>query len=157
VRLACIAQMVNVLQAVLLTEGEKMIKTPTYHIFHMYRHHQGAELLDSSITGIDEVGIGEWKVPQITESVSEKDGIITITLNNLSLEGAQELDIQLADATGYQVIEASVVTDGDIHAHNTFEEPERVVEKPFNGYTKNEKGFAVKLPANSVVAIRIAK
>jgi alpha-N-arabinofuranosidase len=157
VRLACIAQMVNVLQAVLLTEGEKMIKTPTYHIFHMYRHHQGAELLDSSITGIDEVGIGEWKVPQITESVSEKDGIITITLNNLSLEGAQELNIQLADATGYQVIEASVVTDSDIHAHNTFEDPERVVEKAFTAYTKNDKGFAVTLPANSVVAIRIAK
>jgi alpha-N-arabinofuranosidase len=134
-----------------------MIKTPTYHIFHMYRHHQGAELLDSSITGIDEVGIGEWKVPQITESVSEKDGIITITLNNLSLEGEQTLDIQLADATGYQVIEASVVTDSDIHAHNTFEDPERVVEKAFTAYTKNDKGFAVTLPANSVVAIRVAK
>jgi alpha-N-arabinofuranosidase len=157
VRLACIAQMVNVLQAVLLTEGEKMIKTPTYHIFHMYRHHQGAELLDSSITGIDEVGIGEWKVPQITESVSEKDGIITITLNNLSLEGPQNLDIQLADATGYQVVEASVVTDSDMHAHNTFEDPERVVEKAFTDYTNTDKGFAVTLPANSVVAIRIAK
>ena len=42
VKIACIAQMVNVLQAVILTEGEKMIKTPTYHVFHMYRHHQGA-------------------------------------------------------------------------------------------------------------------
>lgn len=47
--MAAIAQMENVLQAVLLTEGEKMIKTPTYHVMHMYRHHQGADLLESSL------------------------------------------------------------------------------------------------------------
>ncbi len=157
VRLACIAQMVNVLQAVLLTEGEKMIKTPTYHIFHMYRHHQGAQLLDSSITGAGETGIGEWKVPELTESVSRKDGVITITVNNLSLEETRELEIQLADAKGYRVTEASVVTDEDIHAHNTFDEPERVTEKEFSDYTGTETGFTVKLPANSVVMLRLAK
>lgn len=56
VKIAALAQMVNVLQAVLLTEGEKMIKTPTYHVMHMYRYHQGAELLESSITGVEKIG-----------------------------------------------------------------------------------------------------
>ena len=44
-------------------------KTPTYHVFHMYRHHQGATLLNSTLTGVGETGIGEWKVPEVTEEV----------------------------------------------------------------------------------------
>ena len=66
VKMANLAQMVNVLQSVILTEGPKMIKTPTYHVFHMYRHHQGATLLNSTLTGVGETGIGEWKVPEVT-------------------------------------------------------------------------------------------
>ena len=55
-----------------------MIKTPTYHVMHMYRHHQGADLLESTLTGAGEIGPDEWKVPKITESVSmDKDGVIT--------------------------------------------------------------------------------
>ena len=82
--MAALAQMVNVLQSVLLTEGGQMIKTPTYHVMHMYRHHQGADLLESTLTGAGEIGPDEWKVPKITESVSmDKDGVITVTMNNL--------------------------------------------------------------------------
>ena len=67
VKIAALAQMVNVLQAVLLTEGDQMIKTPTYHVMHMYRHHQGATLLESAVTGVEEIGVEDWKVPKITE------------------------------------------------------------------------------------------
>ena len=56
--MANIAQMVNVLQAVILTEGEKMIKTPTYHVFYMYKHHQDAELLDSFVE-TEQIGLEE--------------------------------------------------------------------------------------------------
>ena len=88
VKMANLAQMVNVLQAVLLTEGEKMVKTPTYHVMHMYRHHQGASLLASELTDAEYIGTEEWKVPKVTESVSlGEDGVITVTLNNLSIEG----------------------------------------------------------------------
>ena len=48
VKMACIVQLINVLQSIMLTDGDKMIKTPTYYVFHMMRHHQGAALLDSS-------------------------------------------------------------------------------------------------------------
>ena len=60
VKMANLALIVNELQSVILTEGPKMIKTPTYHVFHMYRHHQGATLLNSTLTGVGETGIGEW-------------------------------------------------------------------------------------------------
>ena len=156
VKMAALAQMVNVLQAVLLTEGEKMIKTPTYHVMHMYRYHQGAKLLDSALSSVDEVGINEWKVPKLTESVSEKDGIITITVNNLSVEEEEKLDIQFANE-GYKVLEAKVVTDSDMHSKNTFEDPERVIEKDLDGVEVSQKGLLVTLPKNSVVMIRVEK
>lgn len=157
VKIAALAQMVNVLQSVLLTEGDKMIKTPTYHVMHMYRHHQGAKLLESSVTGIDEIGTDEWKVPKVTESVSkDKDGIITITLNNLSIESAEEVEVQLANGV-YKVVEARIVTNSDMHVHNTFEAPEEVTEKDFNDYEVKGENILVKLPVNSVVEMRLQK
>lgn len=157
VKIAALAQMVNVLQSVLLTEGDKMIKTPTYHVMHMYRHHQGAKLLESSVTGIDEIGTDEWKVPKVTESVSkDKDGIITITLNNLSIESAEEVEVQLANGV-YKVVEARIVTNSDMHAHNTFEAPEKVTEKDFDDYEVKGENILVKLPVNSVVEMRLQK
>lgn len=60
VKMANIAQMVNVLQSVILTEGEKMVLTPTYHVFHMYKYHQDAELLESSIV-TEEIGVERRK------------------------------------------------------------------------------------------------
>ena len=87
VKMACIAQLINVLQSVILTEGEKMILTPTYHIFHMYKYHQDAELLHSDLTGVDMIQNGEFSIPALQESVSvQKDGTITVTLANLSAE-----------------------------------------------------------------------
>lgn len=156
VKMACIAQIVNVLQAMLLTDGAQMIKTPTYHVFHMYRHHQGAELLSSELSGVKEIGIGEWKVPEINESVSEKDGVITITLNNLSASDSQEIDVEFAgDQTTYELQEANIVTHQDMHAYNTFEEPQKVKEEPFSGYVLNGNTMKVTLPACSVVEIRV--
>lgn len=158
VKMAALAQMVNVLQAVLLTEGKKMIKTPTYHVMHMYRHHQGADLLESTLTGIGEAGIGEWKVPEVTESVSvDHGGVITITLNNLSIEQVQRVDVQFANR-GYKVVEARIVTGNDMHDHNTFDAPENVTEKTFEaGYVETEEGLSVALPTNSVVEIRVSR
>ncbi len=155
VKMACIAQTVNVLQAMILTEGEKMIKTPTYYVFHMYRHHQGANLISSELTGVEDIGMGEWYVPQVTESVSEKDGIITITLNNLSATDCLEMDVQFTGDRDYAVVEANVVTHQDMHAYNTFEEPDRVKEETFDDYTLEGGRMKLKLPACSVMEIRV--
>lgn len=155
VKMACIAQMVNVLQAVILTEGEKMIKTPTYYVFHMYRHHQGAKLLESSLSGINEIGECEWIVPEITESVSKKDDIVTITLNNLSATDKKDLDISFVTGKEYEVVEANIVTSSDMHAHNTFDSPEVVKEITFKNYKTAKNGLKVTIPACSVVEIRV--
>ena len=157
VKIAALAQMVNVLQAVLLTEGEKMIKTPTYHVMHMYRHHQGANLLESSLSGVDEIGVEEWKVPKVTESVSkDENGVITITMNNLSASDSEDVEINISNG-GYKVVESRIVTSGDIHDYNTFDNSEVVIEKDFSDYEIKGDAIVVKMPANSVIEIRVQK
>ena len=155
VKLACIAQMVNVLQAVILTDGERMLKTPTYHVMHMYRHHQGAELCASDLTDVDTVGADGWDVPQITESVSEKDGVLTITLGNLSATEDKDLTIGFAENEGKKVIEARIVTNSDYHAYNTFDEPSIVNEEEFTRIKWENGHLMVTLPKASVVELRV--
>lgn len=174
VRLACLAQMVNVLQSVILTDGDRMLKTPTYHVMHMFRHHQGAELVESTLTGAGcaadltgrdggiripspTVGASVDFVPAFTESVSEKDGILTITLNHLSADRSEEVRILFEDPAPRKVLEAQILAGGDIHAHNTFEDPGRVAEAAFNGLREEGDGFAAVLPPASVVLIRLKK
>ena len=155
VRLACIAQMVNVLQAVILTEGEKMVKTPTWHVFNMYKHHQGAKLLQSALSDEEKTGIDEWKVPLISESVSEKDGLMTITLNNLSLDEDKELAVSFSENKTRKVEEATVLTAGDVHDINTFEAPDKVKTEAFTGFRAEGNDMIVTLPKASVVTVRV--
>ena len=155
VRMANIAQTVNVLQSVILTEGKKMILTPTYHVFRMFKYHQGAQLVNSFITGVEEEGTGDDnKVPQVTESVSvSEDGTVNITLNNLSLKSDKEVEINFDDLK-VSSVEASVVT-GSMNAHNTFDDAEAVTTKKLENVTITDKGIKVVLPACSVTGIRV--
>ena len=157
VKMANIAQLINVLQSVMLTEGGKMIKTPTYAVFHMYAAHQGAELLSSELLNAGTVGSGKNELAKVFESVSEKDGVITITLTNNSLEASEDVEIVLTkDGAAYSVCEASVVT-GKMNAHNTFEAPDAVKEEAFTAYSKEGDNIKVTLPACSVVCVKIKK
>ena len=154
VTMANLAQMVNVLQAVILTEGKKMILTPTYHIFHMYQYHQDATLLASTLEDVSIVGSEKHKLPSIQESVSmSEDGTINITITNLSLEDSVELDIQFME-TEPKIKQASIVA-ADKTAHNTFEEPERVVERSFQNYQLDDRKIKLEIPACSVILLRV--
>lgn len=153
VKMACLAQMVNVLQAVLLTDGSRMIKTPTYHVLHMYRHHQGAALLHSELIGAATVGAGDWQMPAVTESVSVKDGIVTVTLANLRADAPETVELLFGDGAARTVTEARILT-AELHAHNTFENPDAVCEKPC-GCTVQNGAVAVTLPAGAVAELRL--
>ncbi|MCR5234301.1 MAG: alpha-N-arabinofuranosidase [Lachnospiraceae bacterium] len=156
VKLACIAQMVNVLQSVILTEGEKMIKTPTWHVMYMFRHHQGAELLDSSLTGVGTAGVKDDRmVPELTESVSVKDGVITITVNNLSFEEDRELEIQFADTGAREIVECLILKGDDARDKNTFDEPDKVAVKEYKGYRVDGGRIVLTVPCASVIELRV--
>ncbi len=155
VKMACVAQMVNVLQAVILTEGPKMILTPTYHVFHMYKHHQDAELVESSMEGNKMVGVSqECQVPFLNESVSvDKDGWVNVTLANLSV--SEEAPVEMAFMSLVPKEITGTILRGEMHACNTFEEPEKVKEEEFHAYEVKDGVIRFTAPAGSVVSFRI--
>ena len=156
VRMACLAQMVNVLQAVILTEGQRMLRTPTYHVMHMYRHHQGADLLESSLSDTGSAGTASWHVPKLTESVSmDARGVITVTVGNLSDEASEQVEMRLQEQ-GYKILEARIVSTDEIQGYNTFDDPDRICEKTFTDLSY-ENGIRFTVPAASVVELRLSK
>ncbi len=154
VKMANIAQMVNVLQAVILTEGEKMILTPTYHVFHMYQCHQDAELLDSHLE-TETIGLEDgFKVPNLTESVSlGKDGRIHITINNLSVEKDYEVEGILTE-TPVKEVKGTILT-GEMHAHNTFDRPDTVHRQAFDSCAVKDNRLTFTIPACSVLHLEV--
>ncbi len=154
VMMANIAQMVNVLQAVILTDGDKMILTPTYHVFNMYKHHQDAELLESYVES-EKIGLeDQFMVPSLNESVSiAKDGKIHITLNNLSADRDYEIEGILTD-TSVASVKGEIVT-GDMHDHNTFEDPEKVKTVAFDGCKIVDNKLVFTIPACSVLHLEV--
>ena len=154
VKMANIAQLVNVLQAVILTEGEKMILTPTYHVFKMYSAHQDAELLESRVE-TKTIGLeDEYMVPNLNESVSlGTDGKIHITMTNLSATEAYEIEGELAEAEILGV-KGSVITN-EMHAHNTFESPEVVQTTEFDGCKVVDNKLVFTIPACSVLHLEV--
>jgi alpha-N-arabinofuranosidase len=153
VKMANIAQLVNVLQSVILTEGDKMVLTPTYHVFNMFKYHQDAELLDSYIE-TEEIGMGEWKVPNLTESVSlGKDGKIHVTLNNLSVTDSYDIDAVFAE-TDIKAVTGTILTN-KMDAHNTFDNPDVVRPESFDKVEFAGNNVKFSIPACSVLHLAI--
>lgn len=154
VRMANIAQLVNVLQSVILTEGKRMIKTPTYHVFNMYKCHQDARLLESHIE-TTEIGLEEeYMVPNLTESVSvDSNGKMHITLTNLSADTAYPIETAII---GHKVKNVSGhILVNDIHAKNTFTQPDEVHTEIFNEIRITDSGLEFQIPACSVIQIEV--
>lgn len=133
VKMANLAQIVNVLQAVILTEGADMILTPTYHVFDLYKEHQDAMLVESTMD-VEEIGLEEeYQVPSLTESVSmTEDGTMHITMTNASLTETHPVEAYffehpVSSAKGEMV-------QGEMHEMNTFENPDCVVVKEFTDF-----------------------
>lgn len=148
VKMANIAQLVNVLQSVILTEGAKIVKTPTYHVFNMYKVHQDGELLDSFIE-TEEIGSEKDKVPNLSESVSiGKDGKIHATICNLSCRDAYDVKVVLAD----KKIEAAAgeILTNKMDAYNTFDAPDTVKTEKFDVKAEAD-GVSFNIPACSVL------
>lgn len=150
VKMANIAQMVNVLQAVILTEGDKMVLTPTYHVFNMYKNHQEATLVDSYLE-TETIGTDESKVPNLQESVSvDSEGKINVTINNLSITDAYDVESVIVDKK-IKSVKAEILTGG-MDAHNTFDDPQKIKPVEFTDYKITDEGMNFKIPACSVIS-----
>ena len=162
--MANIAQAVNVLQAVALTDKEKMILTPTYYVFKMFKTHQENTLLGSYITSHSDIvdckkspsDNGMLPLPQLIESASEdENGRICATIVNTSASKGAKVKCQIADTT-VKNITAEIITGG-IHDMNEFDTEEKVSVSDFTSFKKRRDGFTADLPACSIVKFIIEK
>ncbi len=154
VKMANLAQIVNVLQAVILTEGNKMLVTPTYHVMEMYTVHHDAMMLPLQVTGTDYV-FGKEKLKAVNASASKDDrGLTHISLVNIDPKKEHTVTINVTGAA-YQSLSGRILKSASMQDYNTFQEPSKITPVSFNGATLTKNKLTVKLPPVSVVVLEL--
>jgi len=149
-----IAQMVNVLQAMILTDGPKMTRTPTYWVFEMFKVHQGATSLPVDLITPDYV-FGENRIPAISASASrDAAGRIHLSLVNTDPNRPITVTCQLAGVAPTTVT-GRILTAAAMNARNTFDAPDAVKPAAFSGASLANGTLTVVLPAKSVVVLEL--
>ncbi len=154
VKVANLAQIVNVLQSVILTKDDKMVLTPTYHVFRMFRVHQEAQLLKTDLR-CEDYAFGDKKIPAISASASiDKTGKIHISLANLNPNKELVLTCPIV-GSGFNSVTGEVLSAKEMNSFNSFETPEVVKPAAFSGYRFRDNVLTVTLPAKSVVVLEL--
>jgi len=153
--MANIAQTVNVLQAMILTDPDSkaLVLTPTYHVFQMNKGHQDAASLRVDAKGaLPSREVGEATLETVSISASRKDGRLLVSLSNLDAEAAQDFEIDLRGGALGE-IESLILTSGALQDHNTPETPESVAPRAHDGASVVDGKLRVHLPAHSFVTV----
>jgi alpha-N-arabinofuranosidase len=151
--MANVAQTVNVLQAVILTEGERIVRTPTYHAFEMYKPFKDATFVPVDAAGVPSYELGDVSVPHVSASAAlTSGGDLVVALVNLHASEAVTVDVELH---GFAAGAASgrVLTGDAIDAHNSFDRPDAVRPEPL--VVDLGDGLRVTLPPRSVSVVRV--
>lgn len=156
VHMANIAQTVNVLQAMILTEGEKMVPTPTYHVFEMYKVHQDAELVPVELDS-PAYTLGAVSIPQLSVSCSRNaEGRLHLSLCNLHHAEAAPVQVKLSGLTVVAPqLSGRILAHDSLQAHNTFADPENVKPAAFTAMEWKDGVLSATLPPASVAVIAI--
>ena len=144
IRMANAAQLVNNLHALFLAGGEHCITTPTYHVFDLFQEHQGAEAIVTTVTENEEFEAS------VSVSASIKDGKTLLTLGNMSCTEDAWLTLEGVGAQLPERATAKLLWAEDMHAHNTFEEPDAVVPEEIS----IDLTRPIRLPKAGILAIR---
>lgn len=156
IKMANLAQTVNVLQSLVLTKGSQMILTPTYFVFDMFQVHQDATLLPVSLTSPDYLLNGQ-KIPAVNASASkDSEGIIHISFVNIDASKSIQVKTTLAGSRGSQ-ISGEVLSSSQYSDCNTFADPHKVGIKSFAGFKQDGDKLTVNLPPHSVVVVALKK
>ncbi len=154
VTMANIAQMINVLQAMILTDKEKIVLTPTYHVFEMFNVHQDATAVPVQLSSPDYV-LGTEKIPAVSAAASRNQaGKVHLSLVNTNPNDAITVNCTLAGLTA-KTVTGRVLTAPTMQAHNTFAAPETVKPQAFSGAKLDGANLTIALPAKSVVVLTL--
>jgi alpha-N-arabinofuranosidase len=155
VKMANIAQTVNVLQAMILTKDDQIVKTPSFYVFKMYKVHHDATLLPSDVTS-EQYTNGDESVPALSATASkDAEGKIHITITNVN--PGEEVQV-LCDVRGIDKIafeKGSIVTGKKINSYNDFGKKEEVTLTDFSGAKVKGNLVEVKIPAKSIVMLEL--
>lgn len=155
VKMANIAQTVNVLQAMILTDGEQMLLTPTYHVFDLYKAHKGAEALPIKLNRGKYRYEGET-LPAVSATASRNaEGRIHISLTNIDPNQERRVEIDLKGMGAGAVQSARILTAEAMDSHNTFDQPNRLMPQAFEGAEVKGGKLVVTLPAKSLVTLAL--
>ncbi|MFA6085341.1 alpha-N-arabinofuranosidase [Mucilaginibacter sp.] len=154
VKMAELAQTVNVLQALILTEKEKMLLTPTYYVFDMYKVHQDAKYLDIALKSPD-YEVGGKSIPALNVSASQDAaGKVHISIVNLDMNKAVAINSTLKDVK-WSSVTGTVLTSANITDINTFQNPNKLQLHNFTGAKKDGDKLVVNIPAKSVITLEL--
>ncbi len=149
-----IAQTVNVLQAMILTEDEKMVLTPTYHVFEMFKGHQGATVLTTELSDTAYT-VGANTIPAVSASASRAaSGDVLLTLVNTDPNNEASLSVEI-DRGNLKFVSGRVLTADAVTTHNTFDAPYAVKQHPFDTVKQIGLSLQTQLPPRSVVSITL--
>lgn len=154
IKMANIAQTVNVLQSLIITDGEKMLLTPTYHVFEMYKIHHDATLLQATVN-CGSYSLEGKELPSLSVSASrDKNGLIHISLVNIDPVNAIDL---LADMRGgdYSAVSGRILTAPALNSHNTFENPDEVRPADFNNVKIRKNIVSLTIPPKSIIVLEV--
>lgn len=160
IKMANIAQVVNVLQAMILTNeknpSDPCVLTPTYHVFKMYNAHKEGKYIPSDLI-CDMIRVNdEEQVPVVSSSASEKNGVITLSLTNLDVSREHVISVAI---NGKQILgaEGQIITSADVHDYNDFGRRETVHPNVFTNTKVNKKDgkMNVTIPAHSIVTLTL--
>ena len=151
---ARLAQTVNVLQALVLTDKDKMLLTPTYYLFDLYKVHQDAQSLVIQLASPDYIYDGH-RIPAVNASASrDSSGAVHVSLVNL--DPSKKITVRAAlPGISFQRIQGQVLTAERINDINSFDQPARVKPTVFDGAKKDGDDLVVELPAKSVVVLEL--
>ena len=154
VRMANLAQAVNVLQSVILTSGDTMVLTPTYYVMEMYSVHQDATLIPVDIHSNDYT-LGDEKLAAVSVSASkDKNGITHVSLVNIDAHKEQEVMLDTHDQA-YKSISGRILTSAKLQDYNSFRHPGIIRPAAFNGARLKNNTVSLKLPPFSVVVLEL--
>jgi alpha-N-arabinofuranosidase len=154
VRGANLAQAINVLQSLILTQGNKMLLTPTYHVFDLYKVHQDAKLLPILFQSPDYTN-GTQKIPSVNISAS-KDSTGTVHISLVNLDPSKDITIKTAlNDISWKTVSGQVLTSAKFTDVNTFEKPDAVKPAVFKGAKKEGDNLVVVLPKLSIVVLEL--
>ncbi len=154
VKMANLAQIVNVLQAVILTNEEKIILTPTYHVMEMYNVHHDALMLPVEVASNKYI-FGKDTLDAISISASkDKNGTTHISLVNIDASKMQTVTINVKGAK-YKTMNGRMLSSAKLQDYNSFEKPSSIVPVTFKNATLTGDKLEVKMPPFSVVVLAL--